>query len=134
MFRNVQIRSKTFQNVHEHSNMFQNMQIRSKIQQGENETFQNVPNRSKMQQSGNMFQNVPKCNCFFSGEEIRVIFRRLLVKTGELANACKISQTQLSRYLKMEMFSMEIAKKLAAMIGLSTSEEMQEYYDNIKEL
>ena len=67
----------------------------------------------------------------FSGEQIRIILRRSLVKNHELAKAVGISKDKLVYLLRSEIFPMEITKKLASLIGLNSPEELQEYYDMI---
>ncbi len=69
----------------------------------------------------------------FSGEQIRIILRRSLIKNVDLAKAVHISRNKLVYLMRSETFPQEITKILAQMIGLNSPEELQEYYDNIPE-
>ncbi len=52
-----------------------------------------------------------------------------MMKNKELAAAMGISYAKLAYLLQAEVFPMEITKKLAAMIGLNSPEELQDYYE-----
>ena len=80
-----------------------------------------------------MPKNAQNCTWNFSGEQIRIILRRSLVKNHELAKAVGISRDKLVYLMRSESFPQEITKVLAQKIGLNSPEELQEYYDNIPE-
>ena len=78
-------------------------------------------------------KNAQNCTWNFSGEQIRIILRRSLIKNVDLAKAVHISRNKLVYLMRSEAFPQEITKILAQMIGLNSPEELQEYYDNIPE-